>query len=84
MLEIQTRVVAEMVRLREAHPGECMAVVSHGDVIKAAVAHFLGVPLDLFLRIEIGLASVSVVAVGDTGPWVLCVNNTGDEVQMPY
>jgi probable phosphoglycerate mutase len=42
------------------------------------------VPLDLFLRIEIGLASVSVVAVGDTGPWVLCVNNTGEEVQMPY
>lgn len=84
MLEIQTRVVAEMVRLREKHPDQCVALVSHGDVIKAAVAHFVGVPLDLFLRIEIGLASVSVVAVGDLGPWVLCVNNTGDEVQMPY
>ena len=84
MLEIQTRAVAEIMRLREIHPDECVALVSHGDVIKAALAYFLGSPLDLFLRIEIALASVSVVAVGDYGPWVLCVNNTGDEVQMPY
>ena len=53
-----------------------------GDVIKAAVAYFLGVPLDLFQRIEIGLASVSVIAIADYGPWVLCVNNTGD-VALP-
>ncbi len=83
MLDIQSRVVAEMLRLRDHHPGECVAVFSHGDVIKAAVAYFLGVPLDLFMRIEIGLASISVVAVAEYGPWVLCVNNTGD-VPMPY
>ena len=84
MLEVQSRVVGEMARLREKHPGEVVALVSHGDVIKSAVAYFLGVPLDLFMRIEIGLASVSVVAVGDYGPWVLCVNGTGDEIPMPY
>ena len=76
MLEIQARVVAEMSRLRGVHPEQTVALVSHGDVIKAAVAYFLGGPLDLFLRLEISLASVSVIAIGDFGPWVLCVNNT--------
>ncbi|HSU65911.1 MAG TPA: histidine phosphatase family protein, partial [Tepidisphaeraceae bacterium] len=83
MLEIQSRIVKQMLRLREVHPEQCVAIVSHGDVIKAALAYWLGVPLDLFLRIEISLASVSVVAIGDYGPWVLCVNNT-DSIQLPY
>lgn len=83
MLEIQARVVGEMLRLRERHPEEVVALYSHGDVIKAAAAYWLGVPIDLFLRMEIGLASVSVVAIGDYGPWVLCVNHMG-QVAMPY
>jgi broad specificity phosphatase PhoE len=83
MLETQARIVAEMLRLRVRHHGEYVALVSHGDVIKSAVAYFLGVPLDLMLRIEISLASVSAVAIGDGGPWVLCVNNTSGVVLFP-
>jgi probable phosphomutase (TIGR03848 family) len=83
MLEIQTRVVAELLSLRERHGDDCVALVSHGDVIKAALAWALGVPLDLFMRIEIGLASVSMVAVADYGPWVLCVNNGGEDLPRP-
>jgi probable phosphomutase (TIGR03848 family) len=83
MLQVQSRIVAEMLRLRELHPDQCVALVSHGDVIKAALAYWLGVPIDLFMRIEISLASVSTVAIGDFGPWVLCVNNTAD-IQTPY
>ena len=81
MLDVQSRVVAEMQRLREKHPDQVVALVSHGDVIKSAVAYCMGVSLDLFQRIEISLASVSVVAMGDHGPWVLCVNNT-DEITL--
>lgn len=76
MPETQLRIVNEMLLLRQQHPDDCLALFSHGDVIKAAVAYWLGVPLDLFQRIEIGLASVSAIALGDLGPWVLCVNNT--------
>lgn len=83
MPQVQLRIVSEMLSLREKHPDQCIGLVSHGDVIKAAVAYWLGVPLDLFMRIEIGLASVSVVAIGNFGPWVLCVNNTAD-IQMPF
>jgi probable phosphoglycerate mutase len=83
MLETQARIVTFMQALRDEHPDQFVALVSHGDVIKSAVAYYLGVPLDLFQRLEIGLASVSVVHIGDYGPWVLCVNETG-RVSLPY
>lgn len=83
MLQAQQRVVAEMLRLRDRHRGQYVVLVSHGDVIRAAVAYFLGVPLDLFLRIEISLGSVSAVCLADRGPWVLGVNNTSEIIRLP-
>jgi probable phosphoglycerate mutase len=83
MLEIQTRMVSRMQRLREQHPNEVVALVSHGDLIKAAVAYYMGVHLDMFQRMEISPASVSIVGITDYGPWVLCVNNTNDLDELP-
>lgn len=80
MLEVQARVVGALLRLRDEHPTACLAVVSHGDPIKSAIAYFLGVPLDLSRRIEIGLASVSVLALDDDGARVPCVNHSGLEL----
>ncbi|HYE62207.1 MAG TPA: histidine phosphatase family protein [Phycisphaerales bacterium] len=80
MIDVQRRIVGEMLRLWEVHGHDVVALVSHGDVIKAAAAYFLGVPLDLFLRIEISLASVTVIRVEEGGPWVLGVNGTGEVV----
>lgn len=82
MLETQSRIVRELENLCSRHPQECVALFSHGDVIKSAVAYALGVPLDMFRRIEIGLASVSVIEIGDFGPWVLAVNNTA-RIELP-
>lgn len=76
-LEAQLRIVSFMTHLCERHPGQRVALVSHGDVIKAAVAHYLGVPIDLFQRIEISTASVSIIVLQEYGPWVLTVNNLG-------
>jgi len=50
----------------------------HGDVIRAAIAYCLGVPLDLFLRIEIRPALVSSVRFSDESLLVLGVNDTGE------
>lgn len=82
MSEVQLRIIREMHRLREAHPNQCVALFSHGDVIRAGLAHTMGVALDLFQRIEISLASVSAVAIGNYGPWILTLNNTG-RIQLP-
>ena len=72
--EVQTRAVDEIERLREKHPDETICCVSHADTIKLIVAHYLGVHIDLFQRIFIGPASVSVVHIGDSGPQVLALN----------
>jgi probable phosphoglycerate mutase len=76
MLEVQARAVAELVDLRARHPEEAVAVVSHGDVIRAALAHYLGIHLDLIQRLEISPASVSVVTLEGGGVRVLSVNET--------
>jgi probable phosphoglycerate mutase len=73
-LEMQTRVVGTLADLVARHPGRTIVAVSHADPIKAAVAHALGVHLDLFQRITIGTASITVVAYGDGTPRVLTVN----------
>lgn len=77
-LEIQTRMVAVTERIRREHPGERVALVSHGDPIRYALAFYAGVPLDLALRLEVDVASASVVEVGDEGARILCLNHTGE------
>src|SRR5256885_1002765 len=74
MIEAQSRIVREMLLLRDKHPNEAIALVSHGDIIKAAIAYFAGIPLDLFLRIDIAPASLSIIAVDEDGPRILRVN----------
>ena len=80
MLETQTRMICEMVRLRAAHRDETVAVVSHGDPLRAVVMHYLGMPLDLVHRLEIEPGSLSVIEDGDWGARVLRLNGTGDEL----
>lgn len=75
LLEVQARVLGLVARLREERPGERIALVSHGDVIRVAVAAFLGMPIDLLERFDIQPASVTAVAVTDPGPRVLYLNS---------
>lgn len=74
---LQARMVAALDRLRTAHRGEMVAVVSHGDPIRTVLCYYLGIPLDLSLRVEIDLASVSILALHDAGPRLLLLNSTG-------
>ena len=78
MPEVQTRIVAAIARIRDAHPGGVVALFSHGDVIRSAVAYFAGVPLDLFQRIEIRPASITSLRFNEWGVLILGVNDTGE------
>ena len=78
MLEVQVRAVLAIEELRRRHADKVVAVVSHSDVIKALVAHYLGVPLDLMQRVEISPASLSVLAIYDWGARVIRLNDTGE------
>ncbi|HET7482969.1 MAG TPA: MSMEG_4193 family putative phosphomutase [Actinomycetota bacterium] len=72
--EVQARALTEVERLVEQHGGETICCVSHGDVIKLVLAHYLGVHIDLFQRIVIAPASISVISVSDRGPLILSMN----------
>ena len=51
-----------------------MLCASHGDIIKAIVADALGTPLDLFQRIAIDPASITVIRYSGERPTVVRVN----------
>jgi probable phosphomutase (TIGR03848 family) len=74
--EVQTRAVTEMEKLVAQHPKQAICCVSHADVIRLAVAHFMGIHIDLFQRIVIGPASVSVVGLDEDGPRILSLNTS--------
>jgi probable phosphoglycerate mutase len=82
-VEMQARVTGTLGRLVARHKGRTVVAVFHADPIKAAVAHALGIHLDLFQRIAIAPASVTAVAYRDRGPTVLTVNSMdGDLVRL--
>jgi probable phosphoglycerate mutase len=74
--EVQTRAVTEMEKLVAQHPKQAICCVSHADVIRLVVAHFMGIHIDLFQRIVIGPASVSVVGLDEDGPRILSLNTS--------
>jgi broad specificity phosphatase PhoE len=74
MLAVQARAVACVLRLRAAYPDASVALVSHADVIKAVLVHFLGMTLDLMRRIELAPGSRSVLTLYDEDAVVQAIN----------
>ncbi len=74
---MQARVVAALDELVVAHAHETIVVVSHADPIKAAIAHYTGVHLDLFQRIAVSPASVACFEFHSFGVMLLKLNDTG-------
>lgn len=74
MRAVQRRVVEALFEMRQAHPDGSVLVVSHGDPIRAALAFGLGMPLDLFTRIEAATGSLSTVRIDSAGIRVICIN----------
>lgn len=84
MAAMQARAVAAVRRhdaaVADEHgPDAVWAVVSHGDIIKAVLADALGLHLDLFQRLHVDPASVSIVRYTESRPYVLATNtHAGD------
>jgi probable phosphomutase (TIGR03848 family) len=84
MVGMQHRAVSA-VRRRDAlieaehGPGAVWVAVSHGDIIKSVLADALGMHLDLFQRLNVDPASVSVIQYTPDRPYVLATNtHAGD------
>jgi ribonuclease H / adenosylcobalamin/alpha-ribazole phosphatase len=59
---VEARVLAALDRVRAAHEGRTVVVVSHVTPIKILVSRALGAPLEGVFRMELSPASVSVVS----------------------
>jgi probable phosphoglycerate mutase len=77
MPEAQVRMIKGIEELCQVHPGESVVIVSHSDLIKATIAYYSGISLDMFQRIEISPASVSIVEIGEDYAAIKLVNYTG-------
>ncbi len=79
-VDMQARIASALEQIVERHRGETVVAVSHADPIKAAVAHVLGLPLDLFQRVVIAPATITAIAYGREVPVVLTVNSVDGDL----
>jgi probable phosphomutase (TIGR03848 family) len=76
----------EAVRRRDAEveaehgPDAVWVAVSHGDIIKTVLADALGMHLDLFQRLAVDPASISIVHYTPTRPYLLGLNTHAGEL----
>ncbi|HVV02246.1 MAG TPA: histidine phosphatase family protein, partial [Verrucomicrobiae bacterium] len=75
-VEVQARMVLELETLRRKFPEERVAIFSHGDPLRAALQYYLGMPLDLFHRIELTPAGYSILELTDWGARLHTMNAT--------
>lgn len=74
MGEAQARIVRHLGTVAETFSEGVVALVSHADMIKAAVAHVLGLTLDAIHRFDVDPASVTRLAVGRWGARLQSLN----------
>jgi broad specificity phosphatase PhoE len=82
MADMATRAVAAVTEWCDRHPQGVIAMVSHGDVIKAILAAALGTPLDEFQRIAVAPGSLSAVSYSGGRSVVLRMNDTGGRLRL--
>ena len=76
-LAVQARVVRALDDVRLRHPNQTVALVSHADVIRLAILHVAGSPVDFIHRFEISPASVTAIALTEDSATLLYVNQSG-------
>jgi probable phosphoglycerate mutase len=72
--DVQARVLKHLQRLRGAFPGRPIILVTHAEVIRAALLYWLQAPADVYRRLAISPASISRVSLSETGPRIDAIN----------
>ncbi len=82
MRAAQVRIVNAIEAIARQHPEQMIALVFHADLIKMALAHYLGMHLDVFQRIVISPASISALHLGHSRPFVVGMNDVAHLRQL--
>jgi probable phosphoglycerate mutase len=81
----QQRIVQSLETLSQQHSSkDLIACFSHSDLIKLALSYYLGQPIDLFQRIMIAPASISILHLGDMGAQIINVNHNAGNFNFPH
>lgn len=76
MADAQRRAVAVLGAISAAHPDASVVVVTHSEIIRAALLAWLDCSLDVFHRIDVAPASITTVDVFEGGAVIRSVNDT--------
>lgn len=76
--DVTHRTIGAMEKLALRHPGARVGLVTHADVIKAAVLHHLRLSADDWWRIEISPASITRLRLAGHGAQLLGLNEVTD------
>jgi alpha-ribazole phosphatase/probable phosphoglycerate mutase len=80
--ELRKRVAAAVDDVVAAHSGRTVALVSHGGVVRAALAVVLGLPDDRAFALDVGYGRISVVDWFDGTPVVRLVNGLSADLPL--
>ncbi|TCH98132.1 histidine phosphatase family protein [Roseococcus sp. SYP-B2431] len=75
MARVRARVVALLDELVALHPQGEAAVVTHAEIVRTAVLHVLGLPLQSYDRLEISPASVTTLCLWPGGGRLIGLND---------
>lgn len=79
----QARIVQDIEVLAKKHgPKDLIACFSHSDLIKLVVSYYLGQPIDLFQRIMIAPASISIINLGEMSAQIINVNHNAGNLSF--
>jgi probable phosphoglycerate mutase len=65
LLEVQQRGIRAVEWVRNTYPQAIVTMVSHGDVIRTALAHYLGMPFNEYRRLDLDNGAISVLELLD-------------------
>lgn len=71
---VQIRTTAAVEKLRKRHPDRTVAVFSHGDPLRAIIAHYLGLELAKFRSLACDNGSMTVIEFLARGPRLSLLN----------
>ena len=74
MTDAVSRAVAHLDALGRQPWSGAVVCVSHADIIRGVVAHYLGLSLDRMLMFDVDPGSITSLAVGDWGGRLLSLN----------
>jgi probable phosphoglycerate mutase len=74
--DVQARIVEAVSRLGARHVGAVIALVSHADVVRFALLHYVGATLDEYARFEIEPASVTQLVLSAGQTRIVAVNSS--------